>query len=62
MIKRYDNTGLCILTPETVRDAVILKYINKLFKLDMIDYQTAAERSLYKSTYDHLKKLETLNK
>lgn len=60
MIKRYDKTGLCILTPETVREAVILRYNDKLFKLDMIDYQTRAEKEKRAAIYKHLKQLEAL--
>ena len=60
MIKTYDKTGLCILIPESVREAVIIKYIKQLFYLDMIDYQTQKEKETVKQLEKHLKQLEAL--
>lgn len=62
MIKTYDKTGLCILTPETIREAVILKYENQLFMLDMIDYQTFKQKEAVKEISSHLKQLKALYK
>lgn len=62
MVKTYDKTGLCILTPETIREAVILKYENKLFMLDMIDYQTFKQKEAAQEISSYLKQLKALYK
>ena len=60
MKKIYNEVGIPKLIPESVREAVLIKYNNQLFYLDMIDYQTADEKARVREITKHLKQLEAL--